>query len=93
MWRTAIMSPLLGRRGAGDRDGHVPTFTGAGPALRVSAMQFNFVVSTNTQAVQVWQRCGFAIVGRLPGVFLHPRDGFVDALIMYQTLTPSEGYF
>src|SRR5690606_18398943 len=30
------------------------------------AMQFNFVVSTNSDAVHSWQKAGFAIVGRLP---------------------------
>ena len=50
------------------------------------AMQFNFVVSTNERAVRLWQRCGFAIVGRLPGAYEHPRLGYVDALVMYQTL-------
>ena len=29
---------------------------------------------------------GFAIVGRLPGAFLHPTHGYVDALVMYQVL-------
>ncbi|WP_411838024.1 N-acetyltransferase family protein [Paracoccus sp. ME4] len=50
------------------------------------AMQFNFVVSTNTDAVHLWQKVGFSIVGRLPGAFLHPRHGPVDALVMFQTL-------
>lgn len=50
------------------------------------AMQFNFVVSTNTRAVKLWQSCGFQIVGRLPGAFRHPQLGDVDALVMYQTL-------
>jgi ribosomal protein S18 acetylase RimI-like enzyme len=50
------------------------------------AMQFNFVISTNERAVRLWQACGFQIVGRLPGAFTHPRLGFVDALVMYQTL-------
>ena len=50
------------------------------------AMQFNFVVSTNDRAVQLWQRLGFAIVGRLPKAFRHPHLGFVDALVMYRTL-------
>lgn len=50
------------------------------------AMQFNFVVSTNANAVHLWQRCGFAVVGRLPGAFCHPRLGDVDALVMYRTL-------
>lgn len=53
------------------------------------AMQFNFVISTNTRAVALWQRCGFEIVGRLPAAFLHPTAGYVDALIMYQPLIKS----
>jgi L-amino acid N-acyltransferase YncA len=50
------------------------------------AMQFNFVVSTNEQAVRLWQACGFSIVGRLPGAFNHPTLGDVDAYVMFQTL-------
>jgi ribosomal protein S18 acetylase RimI-like enzyme len=50
------------------------------------AMQFNFVVSTNECAVRLWQSLGFQIVGRLPGAFRHPTDGFVDAFVMYQLL-------
>ncbi|SLN20490.1 Acetyltransferase (GNAT) family protein [Roseivivax jejudonensis] len=50
------------------------------------AMQFNFVVATNTRAVVTWERAGFEIVGRLPGAFRHPNEGFVDALVMYRTL-------
>ncbi len=51
-----------------------------------AAMQFNFVVASNERAVRLWQRCGFAVVGRLPGAFRHPRLGAVDALVMYRTL-------
>jgi RimJ/RimL family protein N-acetyltransferase len=50
------------------------------------AMQFNFVVSTNQRAVALWQSFGFEIVGRLPGAFRHPTQGFVDALVMYRSL-------
>ncbi len=50
------------------------------------AMQFNFVVSTNTRAVQLWQTMGFEIVGRLPRAFDHPSRGFVDALVLYRDL-------
>ena len=50
------------------------------------AMQFNFVVSTNERAVQLWQSLGFGIVGRLPGAFEHPKLGFVDALVMFRAL-------
>lgn len=50
------------------------------------AMQFNFVVSSNLAALTLWQRCGFAIVGRLPEAFHHPRLGYVDALVMARRL-------
>jgi ribosomal protein S18 acetylase RimI-like enzyme len=50
------------------------------------AMQFNFVVATNERAVKLWQRLGFAVVGRLPGAFRHQQLGFVDALVMYKSL-------
>ena len=51
-----------------------------------SAMQFNFVVASNERAVRLWQACGFAVVGRLPGVFRHPSLGPVDALVMHRPL-------
>ena len=50
------------------------------------AMQFNFVVSTNTRAVDLWQSLGFHEIGRVPGGFLHPRAGYVDALILFREL-------
>jgi L-amino acid N-acyltransferase YncA len=50
------------------------------------AMQFNFVVSSNLPAIHLWQKFGFATVGRLPGAFLHPSLGYVDALVMYRAL-------
>jgi GNAT superfamily N-acetyltransferase len=51
-----------------------------------AAMQFNFVVSTNTAAVRLWQRHGFAIVGTLPKAFRHPTLGPVDGYVMYRAL-------
>jgi ribosomal protein S18 acetylase RimI-like enzyme len=68
--------------------------TGRGVARRMCqhsleharAMQFNFVVSTNERAIRLWQSLGFDIVGRLPGAFSHPVEGYVDALVMYQTV-------
>jgi len=50
------------------------------------AMQFNFVVSSNTGAVRLWQSLGFAIVGTLPQAFRHPQLGLVDALVMHRKL-------
>jgi len=50
------------------------------------AMQFNFVISTNERALQLWQSLGFEIVGRLPRAFRHPVHEYVDALVMYRLL-------
>jgi L-amino acid N-acyltransferase YncA len=50
------------------------------------AMQFNFVVSTNTGAVELWKRLGFRIVGTLPEVFRHRELGLVDAYVMHRFL-------
>ncbi len=49
-------------------------------------MQFNFVIANNTRAVALWNRMGFEVVGRIPRVFNHPGEGYVDALVMFQTL-------
>lgn len=50
------------------------------------AMQFNFVVSTNTAAVALWRKLGFAVVGTLPGAFAHRERGYVDAYVMFRSL-------
>jgi L-amino acid N-acyltransferase YncA len=55
-------------------------------SLGFHAMQFNFVVSTNERAVHLWHKFGFETVGRLPAAFLHPRLGYVDALVMFRNL-------
>jgi ribosomal protein S18 acetylase RimI-like enzyme len=57
-------------------------------ARNFRAMQFNLVVSSNESAVRLWERCGFAVVGRLPGAFDHPRLGPVDAFVMFRALDP-----
>jgi RimJ/RimL family protein N-acetyltransferase len=51
-----------------------------------TAMQFNFVIASNERAVRLWQRMGFAIAGRLPGAFQHPRLGVVDAYVMSRNI-------
>ena len=55
-------------------------------ALGYKAMQYNFVVSSNEGAVRLWNKLGFATVGRLPKAFRHPSKGYVDALVMYKWL-------
>lgn len=54
--------------------------------LGFRAMQFNFVVSTNTGAVELWKKLGFEIVGTLPHAFRHARLGEVDAYVMFRRL-------
>jgi len=54
--------------------------------LGFSAMQFNFVVSTNESAIHLWEQLGFKIVGTLPGAFRHPEKGFVDVYVMFRSL-------
>lgn len=55
-------------------------------AAGYTAMQFNFVVASNVRAVALWQSLGFDVVGRLPGAFIHPALGAVDALVMFRSL-------
>ena len=50
------------------------------------AMQFNFVISTNTPAIHLWEQLGFKIVGTLPGAFHHTEKGYVDVYVMYRSL-------
>lgn len=50
------------------------------------AMQFNIVAASNEGAVRLWNKLGFATVGRLPRAFKHSSLGFVDALVMYKWL-------
>ncbi|MCG8440600.1 MAG: GNAT family N-acetyltransferase [Caulobacterales bacterium] len=54
--------------------------------LGFTAMQFNFVVSTNTHAVALWRSLGFAVIGTSPGAFRHPTLGAVDAYVMHRLL-------
>ena len=49
-------------------------------------MQFNFVISTNTRAIYLWNQLGFEIVGTLPGAFRHPEKGYVDVYVMFRSL-------
>lgn len=50
------------------------------------AIQFNFVVSRNEVAVNLWKSLGFNIVGTLPEGYDHAQFGLVDVYIMHRTL-------
>jgi len=56
------------------------------PELGFSAMQFNFVVSSNARAVRLWRSLGFLIVGVLPDAFRLPDGKLVDVFVMYRRL-------
>lgn len=54
--------------------------------LGFTAMQFNFVVASNTAAVRLWQSIGMEIIGTVPNAFRHKQNGLTDAYIMYRGL-------
>ncbi len=50
------------------------------------AMQFNYVVSSNTAAVALYRKLGFNIAGTLPQAFRHRQLGLVDAFVLHRFL-------
>jgi RimJ/RimL family protein N-acetyltransferase len=54
--------------------------------LGFRAMQFNLVVATNHEAIHLWQKLGFQVIGTLPQAFRHQTKGYVAALVMYRQL-------
>ena len=51
-----------------------------------SAMQFNFVVSSNVASIALWKKMGFSIVGTVPNAYQHSVKGLVDVYIMHRLL-------
>lgn len=54
--------------------------------LGYQAMQFNYVVKSNTAAVNLWKKLGFEIVGEIPDAFTHPKLGPTNVYLMYRKL-------
>lgn len=54
--------------------------------LGFTAMQFNFVVKSNVNAVRLWQKIGFEIIGEIPNAIYHSKKGLTNAYIMYRVL-------
>ena len=54
--------------------------------LGFEAMQYNFVLATNTRAIDTWKRAGFAEIGRIPRAFWLPDGTYTDALILHRFL-------
>lgn len=55
--------------------------------LGYRGIQFNFVISTNKPAVNLWQKLNFNIVGTLPKAFHRKQQDYVDAHVMFLDLT------
>jgi len=54
--------------------------------LEFTAMQFNFVVSSNEAAVHLWKSLGFGVAGTLPRAFKMPSGEACDVFVMYREL-------
>ncbi len=54
--------------------------------LGFKSIQFNFVVKSNTVAVNLWKSVGFEIIGEIPDAFDHAEYGMTNAYIMYRRL-------
>lgn len=50
-----------------------------------AAVRYHFVIASNSTAVRLWQRHGFALVGTVPGAFLHALRGPTDIHTMHRT--------
>ena len=50
------------------------------------SMQFNFVVKSNTAAVNLWKSVGFEVIGEIPDAIRHSQQGLTNAYIMYRKL-------
>ncbi|HSX61011.1 MAG TPA: N-acetyltransferase [Tahibacter sp.] len=81
---TYVVDPALQGRGIGRAlvAHSIDAARGAG----FTAMQFNYVVSTNLAAVALYRKLGFAVVGTLPRAFRHAALGLVDVYVMFRTL-------
>ena len=51
-----------------------------------TAIQLDFVLSSEERRLKLWQRAGFKVVGTLPKAFRHPSMGLIDAYVMHREL-------
>ena len=54
--------------------------------LGYEAIQFNYVTTSNAEAVKLWIKLGFKTVGRIPRACKHNEHKYTDVLIMYKWL-------
>jgi ribosomal protein S18 acetylase RimI-like enzyme len=57
-----------------------------GRRIGYHAIQFNFVVKSNTAAVNLWKSVGFEVIGEIPDAIRHKQNGLTNAYIMYRRL-------
>ena len=57
-----------------------------GRRIGYHAIQFNFVVKSNTVAVNLWKSVGFSVIGEIPDAIRHSANGLTNAYIMYRKL-------
>ena len=79
-----IVNPGHRRLGIGRKMGNHALKTAK--KLGYKAMQFNFVVSVNEVAINLWKSLGFSIARTLPKGFRHASKGLVDVYIMHRFL-------
>jgi ribosomal protein S18 acetylase RimI-like enzyme len=79
-----IVSPEAKGKGVGRRLGEHSLARAREKGYR--GMQYNFVVSTNTVAVKLWQSLGFTIIATIPGGYHRKGQEYVDAYVMFQDL-------
>lgn len=79
-----IVSPDAKGKGVGRRLGEHSVARAKEKGYR--GMQYNFVVSTNTVAVNLWKSLGFRIIATIPGGYHRQGQEFVDAFIMFRDL-------
>jgi ribosomal protein S18 acetylase RimI-like enzyme len=54
--------------------------------LGYKAMQFNIVIKNNENAIALWKKMGFEIIGEIPDAIQHRQNGFTNAYIMYREI-------
>ena len=79
-----MVSPEAGGKGIGRKMAEFSILEAR--RLGYRAMQFNFVVKSNTAALNLWCSLGFEIIGEIPEAIRHGETGFVNAYIMYRKL-------
>lgn len=79
-----IVHPEFRGLGIGRKIGEASIFKAK--ELGYHAMQFNYVIKTNTPAVTLWKSLGFRIVGEVPNAYRHQHLGLTNVYIFYREL-------